>query len=655
MNTKPLWVEQLELQQTNLSKLCLDKASLSFLRVDSTGHILYANPHACKNYGYTLEEFVTISLFDIDPAITRDIWPDLWQKICEKSVHVFEGVNIRKDGTPFPVEVDVYLLEADGQKTTGVFMRDISDRKKVEETAQLTQFIYDKVSVAILHGREDGKILNSNEQACKFYGYTKNELCNLTIFDIESSQSEKEIMKKWDETHEGNVLTFETEHKHKDGTILPVEVTANSLVHEGTKYSITFIKDISAKKQEEMQKAKVNEHLQHVQRLDSLGTLAGGIAHDFNNILSAIFGYTELTKLSCSDNEKVQHYLDQLHSASLRAKNLVQQILNFSRQSDSEMHPIDISRVVNEALNLIRATVPTTIEISKNVPSDLGVVVANETQLHQIMMNLCTNAFHAIGNESGSIDVDLTTTTISANDGINYPDLDPGDYLKLIITDSGSGIPAGIMPKIFDPYFTTKVPGEGTGLGLSTVHGIVKNHRGSIRVYSEQSRGTSFQIFLPLVESKPEETDYSAEQLPHGTETILFVDDEKLLLEIGKELLESLGYRVETRASSIDALEAFRVQPAKYDLVVSDMTMPKMSGEQLAVEIKAIKPNSPIILCTGFSTRLNSEKLMKIGIAKVLMKPVTMNELAVNVRLALDNNIPTEIAAAPYANKDKQD
>jgi PAS domain S-box-containing protein len=637
MNTKPQWVQQLELQQNHVSKLCLDKASLSFIRVDSNGHILYANPHACKIYGYTLEEFVTISLFDIDPAITRDIWPNLWQNICEKSVLVFEGVNIRKDGTVFPVEVDVYLLEADGQKTTGAFMRDISDRKMVEEAAQLTQFIYDKVSVAILHGREDGKILNANEQACKFYGYTKNELCNLTIFDIEACQSEVQIMKKWDKTHEENVLTFETEHKHKDGTILPVEVTANSLVHEGTKYSITFVKDISAKKQEEMQKAKVNEHLQHVQRLDSLGTLAGGIAHDFNNILSAIFGYTELTKLSCLDNEKVQHYLDQLHSASLRAKNLVQQILNFSRQSGSEMHPIDISRVVNEALNLIRATVPTTIEISKNVPSDLGVVIANETQLHQIVMNLCTNAYHAIKEESGSIDVDLITTTISAKDGINYPDLDPGEYLKLIITDTGSGIPAEIMPNIFDPYFTTKVPGEGTGLGLSTVHGIVKNHGGSIRVYSEQNRGTSFQIFLPIVESRPEETDYSAEHLPHGTETILFVDDERLLLEIGKELLESLGYRVETRASSIDAFEAFRVNPAKYNLIVSDMTMPKMSGEQLAVKIKAIKPNAPIILCTGFSTRLNSEKLMKIGIAKVLMKPVTINELAVNVRLALDN------------------
>lgn len=242
-----------------------------------------------------------------------------------------------------------------------------------------------------------------------------------------------------------------------------------------------------------------------------------------------------------------------------------------------------------------------------------------------------------MGNEGGSIHVDLITTTITAKDGLNYPDLDPGEYLKLIITDTGSGIPADILSKIFDPYFTTKNPSEGTGLGLSTVHGIIKDHGGSIKVYSEPGNGTSFQIFLPVIETEPEERDNSVEQLPHGIKTILFVDDEKLLLEIGKELLESLGYRVETRASSIDALEAFRVQPAKYDLIVSDITMPKMTGEYLAVEIKKIAPDIPIILCTGFSTRLNSEKLIKVGVTKVLMKPLTMNELAVNVRLALDH------------------
>jgi len=606
------------------------------MRVDSTGRILFANPHACSNYGYPLEEFVALSLFDIDPAITREIWPGLWQTICVKSSHSFEGINKRRDGSLFPVEVNVFLVEANGQMMTGAFTQDITERKKIEAEAQLTRFIFDKASVAILYGGEDGRILNVNEQACKYLGYTKDELCNLTVFDIDTSLSKEQIVKKWDETHEKRSLIFETEHKRKDGSLLPVEVTSNSLVYEGKRRSITFIKDISAKKQEEMQKAATNSRLQHIQRLDSLGTLAGGIAHDFNNILSAIFGYTELTKLACSDNAKVQHYLSQLSSAGLRAKNLVQQILNFSRQGDSEKQPLDISRIVNEALNLIRATVPTHIEIAKNVPANLGVILANETQIHQIVMNLCTNAYHAIHEESGLIDVVLTTATMTTRDAMNYPDLVPGNYLKLVVTDTGSGIPAEILPKIFDPYFTTKNPEEGTGLGLSTVHGIVKEHGGCLRVYSEQNRGSSFQVFLPMVELTSDTTAASVEQLPHGSETILFVDDEQLLLEIGKELLESLGYRVETRASSIDALEAFRIQQGKYDLVISDMTMPNMGGEHLAMEIKKIQPNVPIILCTGFSTRLNAENLLKTGVAKVLMKPVTMNELAVSVRRALD-------------------
>lgn len=635
MKNDSLWVEQLEHQQAGLSKLCLDRATLSFVRADAQGRILYANPHACETYGYPLAEFVTLSLFDIDPAITEGIWPGLWRTICEKSVQTFEGINIKKDGTLFPVEVNVYLLEADGEKTTGAFVRDISERKKMDEAALLTQFIFDKVSLAIIHGRGDGRILNANDYACEFYGYSKDELCRLTIFDIEASYSEEQIFQAWDETHAGKSLIFETEHKRKDGTVFSVEVTSNSLIYEGTSYSVNFIKDISAKKQEEMQKVKADAHLQHAQRLDSLGTLAGGIAHDFNNILSAIIGYTELTKLNCLDNPKVQHYLDQLDSASLRAKNLVKQILNFSRQSGSEKHPVDLSKIINETLELVRATVPTSIEISRKVPSNMGIVVANETQIHQIVMNLCTNAYHAINQESGSIDVDLITVTIGPQDRIVYPDLDLGEYLNLIITDTGEGIPPELLSRIFDPYFTTKNSGEGTGLGLSTVHGIVKDHGGSVRVYSEQNRGTSFQVLLPKVILNPQINDHSLDQLPRGTETILFVDDEKLLLEIGKELLENLGYRVETRASSIDALAAFKVHPAKYDLIVSDMTMPKMSGENLAIEIKKIRPSIPIILCTGFSTRLNSEQLQLMGVVKILMKPVTMRDLAVNVRSAL--------------------
>lgn len=632
-------IVRMDLQQDTLSKLCLNKALFSYIRIDSEGHILYANPHACKTYGYPLDEFVALSFFDINPDITRNEWPNFFQTICKESFHNFEGFNIRKNGASFPVEVDVCVLEGNNEKTTGIFIRDITERKKMEEKAQLTQFIYDKVSVPILHGGEDGKILDANEQACAYLGYSKEELCNLSLFDIDAELSKEQVIKKWDETQDKNVLIFETQHKRKDGTLLPVEVTANSLVYEGANYSVTFMKDLSARKQEEMLKAKANAHLQHVQRLEALGTLAGGIAHDFNNILSAIFGYTELAKKNLSPDDATQKYLRPVLDAGKRAKSLVQQILTFSKQGQSRKAPIDLSKVVKEAVDLIRATIPSTIIIEQGIKSNLGFVLADETMIHQVVMNLCTNAFHAMEDNGGTLKVLLVDSVIGKKDRQNFPDLDPGNYVKLVIGDTGHGMDEITKNRVFDPYFTTKNSHEGTGLGLSTVHGIVKEHGGTIKLYSEVNLGTTFQVFFPLEESGPEPDLEIIRNMPHGNESILLVDDEALLLNLGKEFLEGLGYRVQTRASSIDALEAFRARPNSYDLIVSDLTMPHMTGDVLAKEVRSVRPDIPIIICTGYSTKINEEKFKDIGINAVLMKPVTFQEMADAVRKALDDDI----------------
>jgi len=637
MDSKQHRVERIKFQQANFSKQCLDKASLGFIQVDSGGRILYANPHACKTFGYPLEEFVSISLFDIDPNITKDQWPDLFQIICRGLFHNFESVNIRKDGTSFSVEVDVYVLEANGEKTTGAFIRDITERKKVEEKLQLTQFIHDKVSVPIIHGGENGQILDANEQACAYLGYTKEELCNLSIFDIDVALSKQQVMQKWDETHNTNLFLFETQHKRKDGTILPVEVTSNSLVYEGTKYSITFIKDISSRKKEEMLKAKVNAHLQHMQRLEALGTLAGGIAHDFNNILSAILGYTELAKINLNPDDATQKYLTPVLDAGKRAKSLVQQILTFCKQGESRKAPIDPSKVVKEALDLIRATIPSTIIIEQDIKPNLGVVIADETMIHQVVMNLCTNAFHAMEKSGGTLKVMLMPAAIGKRDRLNFPELDPGKYIKLVVGDTGYGMDETTKSRVFDPYFTTKESGEGTGLGLSTVHGIVKDHCGTIKLYSEVNLGTTFQVFLPLEDSGSDPNQEIISNMPHGNENILLVDDETLLLNLGKEFLEGLGYSVQTRASSVDAFEAFQAKTDNYDLIVSDLTMPHMTGDLLAKEIRALRPDIPIIIYTGYSTKINEEKFKEIGINAVLMKPVTFQEMADAVRKALDD------------------
>ena len=315
---------------------------------------------------------------------------------------------------------------------------------------------------------------------------------------------------------------------------------------------------------------------------------------------------------------------------------MVKQILTFSKQSNSEKIPIDISRVINEALSLITATIPSSIEVLNYVKPNLGVIFADETQIHQIVMNLCTNSCHAMKGKGDRLEVDLIPVTLSSRDSSNYPDLNPGKYLKLIVADNGKGMDRSIIGNIFDPYFTTKNLNEGTGMGLSMVHGIVKDHGGTIKVYSEVGVGTTFQIFFPLAEISYDHLFSQAKQFPHGNECILYVDDERLMLEIGKELLGGLGYLVETRASSTDALEAFRIRPEKYDLIVTDIIMPEMTGDELAVEIKKIRPDIPIILCSGFSPRIDGNRLAGIGISKVLMKPVVLSDLATNVRKVLD-------------------
>jgi len=388
-----------------------------------------------------------------------------------------------------------------------------------------------------------------------------------------------------------------------------------------------------------MQKAKENAHLQHVQRLEAIGTLAGGIAHDFNNILSAILGYTELAIIKLNPDDMIQNYLTQVFTAGNRAKRLVQQILTFSRQGQSSKIPIDISKVVREALGFIRATLPTTITIEQDIKSNLGFVFADETMIHQVVMNLCTNAFHAMEKNGGTLKVLLSTSVIGKKDCQNFPDLNPGEYVKLVIGDTGYGMDAKTISRVFDPYFTTKKSGEGTGLGLATVHGIVKEHGGIIKLYSEVNVGTTFQVFFPVEESGAESSPEAIRSLPHGNEDILLVDDETILLNMGKEFLEGLGYRVQTRASSIDALEAVRANPGKYDLIVSDLTMPHMTGDVLAKEVKALRPDLPVIICTGFSTKIHEDRFKDIGVNAVLMKPVTFNEMADAVRKALDEGV----------------
>jgi signal transduction histidine kinase/DNA-binding response OmpR family regulator len=386
----------------------------------------------------------------------------------------------------------------------------------------------------------------------------------------------------------------------------------------------------------EEDKKKLETRLAQAQKMEAIGTLAGGIAHDFNNILGAIIGYAELAVLDVPDGSRVKHDLMKILKAGNRAKDLVQQILTFSRQSEQEKKPVRVGLIVKDALKFLRASLPTSIGIRENIDRDTGIIEADPTQIHQVLMNLGANAHHVMREEGGILEVTLTNVDMDAHTIRQYPDMSSGPYLRLSISDTGHGMTPDVKERIFDPYFTTKEVGEGTGLGLAIVHGIVKDHGGAITVYSEPGKGSTFHVYLPVIEKAEEPQKETLEPLPTGHERILFIDDEPGLVEIGKQMMEKLGYNVVVRTSSIEALELFREQPDRFDLVITDMTMPKMMGDRLAVELMKIRPDIPIILCTGFSERITEEEARGMGIKAFVMKPLVMRVLANTVRRILD-------------------
>ncbi|MFH1020920.1 MAG: response regulator, partial [Pseudomonadota bacterium] len=375
--------------------------------------------------------------------------------------------------------------------------------------------------------------------------------------------------------------------------------------------------------------------LRQAQKMEAIGTLAGGLAHDFNNILSIIFGYNELA-MEEKDPEHRREYLEELKKGAERAKELVSQILAFSRKAEQQQQPLQVSLIIKEALKMLRASIPATIVIRQNITST-GLVLADPTQIHQVIMNLCTNAYHAMRETGGTLGVSLDEVTIGAED-YGYANLAPGRYLKLEVSDTGCGIDPKIQEKIFEPYFTTKKMGEGTGMGLAVVHGIVKSHHGHIAVYSEPGKGTSFHVYLPLTEqvalALPDKT--APTELKGKGERVLVVDDEAQIRDIINAILAKNGYQVTIFADGMQALTEFRKNPGQFDLVVTDMTMPSMTGVELAQKILAISPRTPVILCTGQSELINREKALAMGIHDYLNKPVRMEALLIAVRKALD-------------------
>ncbi|MGA8178658.1 MAG: response regulator, partial [Desulfobacterales bacterium] len=382
------------------------------------------------------------------------------------------------------------------------------------------------------------------------------------------------------------------------------------------------------------EQVRLEAQLRQAHKMESIGTLAGGIAHDFNNILGIIIGNAELALDDVSEKDSARLNLEEIRIAGARAKDVVCQLLSFARETNLEKKPVNIAPIIRESLKLLRSSMPASIEIRQNITQDVDAILADPTQINQILINLCTNADHAMP-DGGIMDVWVKNAALDEDTQTRYSNLAPGRYVNLVVSDTGHGIPSREIDRIYDPYFTTKEVGKGAGMGLAVVHGIVMNHNGAIFVDSEPGKGTTFNLFFPSTEEEPISEISIDEAFPKGKERILFIDDDESIAYVGRVRLERLGYQVETKTNPVEALALFRDNPDQFDLVITDMTMPHMTGDLLVKEMLRIRPDLPIIMCTGFSERIDEEEAKKIGVRQYIEKPLNRSDLANLVRKAL--------------------
>jgi PAS domain S-box-containing protein len=475
-----------------------------------------------------------------------------------------------------------------------------------------------------------------NKAMADFWGMQKENLEGKKLRDILSKEEAKACITFNKEIFRGK-KQIRTEQWLKNGKEEPhafYVVRTPKLDNNGNiEYVVCTAHDITERKRMEKEKKKLEARLRQAQKMEAIGTLAGGIAHDFNNILFPILGYSEMLMNDAPDNSDLKRDLSMIFNGTKRARDLVKQILAFSRQREYDLKPIKVHLVVKETLKLIRSSIPATIDIMQNI-IDCELVMADYTQIHQVAMNLLTNAYHAMEKKGGKLKVTLKEVDLRADDLKGMP---PGTYVRLTISDTGIGMDQSTIDRIFDPYFTTKKEGKGTGLGLAVVHGIIKSHGGHISVYSELGKGSEFHVYLPVIKAQQETKQIEIQPIKKSNERILVVDDEKMVVEIQQKMLKRLGYDVTSCTSSVEALKAFQANPDNFDLIITDMTMPNMTGDQLAQKIMEIRTDIPIILCSGFSEKMSNEKAKSLGIKKFLMKPVLIKDLSITIRRALDN------------------
>jgi PAS domain S-box-containing protein len=623
-----------ETQRDQIFSLSLDLMCI----IGSDGYLKKINPAFEKLLGYTPDELLTQPLvFFTHPDDQISTLAAFHQLSEEKDVLDFQ--NRIRDIQGNYLWLEWRATPQTQEKAIYAVARDITQRYHATKALRRYEQIVSTSSNFLCFLDERNCFQAVNNCFCEHFNLPAREITGRHIRDFVGKDIfESQLQFHLDDCRKGRGVCFQQKLKFSESDHRFMEVRLNPYSEsDGSISGVTAIwRDLTEQKY-------LEQHLMQTQKMESIGTLAGGIAHDFNNILMAILGWAEMGTLKFPKDAPVHRYFEQIAIAGKRGRDLIQQILTFSRQTEHHPRPVDLGPVIEESITFLRATIPSNIELRFLNHQKMNMVLADPVQIQRIILNLCSNAEHALRPTGGTLTIALDTITIEEGSSQFPPSLVPGRYAQITVTDSGPGIPDHILPKIFDPFFTTKPVGEGTGMGLSVVHGLVKNLHGHIAVESSEGVGTTFFITIPEYRM-PTGPDPETERhsISAGSGHILFVDDEVSITQILKEFLEHLGYTVTFRTTALEALEAFRANPQQFDCLITDQTMPTLGGDQLAREILKIRPNMPIILCTGFSHTIDKDKALAQGISAFLYKPILLDQLSQTLANVLSHSKPDE-------------
>jgi PAS domain S-box-containing protein len=628
-------------------RMFVETANEGIWAMDAEHRTTFANQRMSEILGYTTREMLGKPVeFFMYVEDRQDHDAKMGQR--KKGLgNIYERRFRCKDGREVLTQVSATpILDSEGRFAgSHALFTDITERKRAEEalreSTELFKAVFEQAGgyCMILQPTDSGipTILDANEATCKTHGYTREELIGRPVADLDDEEGRRLCRERTEIILSGKTLAIENNHVRKDGSGFPVAVYANVVRFENKPPLILTTEfDISDRKKAEANKQRLEAQLKQSQKMEAVGTLAGGIAHDFNNILAIILGNAELASDDIPDWNPASKSLKEIQLASIRAKDMVRQLLAFGRKSDEESKPLNMSPIVKESMKMLRFAVPTSVEFEQHISDDPCHILGDAAQINQIMMNVVTNAAQAMSEEGGLLEVTLEKIILQEEKPCFDWVLSPGPYVRLKVKDTGEGIAPEIMTRIFDPYYTTKEVGKGTGMGLSVIHGIVKRHNGGIRVESELGKGTVFEIYFPALEEMSAVEKEPEGEIKGGAERILFVDDEESMVNLNRQRLERLGYVVKSTTKPLEALEWFKAGPDQFDVIITDMTMPRMTGDRLAAEVLKIRPRMPVIICTGYSERMSEKKAAALGARKYIEKPIELRNLASALREVLD-------------------